>query len=97
MRPPQDRSGLFVWSLCCRLVAGSDHFLFVVMVNPRLVHLLTFLQSSKNSLQFPAERNTSGNKTPPTSVPFHTNYDYRSRLYINKDLFLCDSLHNTTL
>ncbi len=41
-----------------------------------------------NSLQFPAEVNTSSSKTPATFIHFHTDYDYRSRLSINKDLFL---------
>ncbi len=46
-----------------------------------------------NSLHFPAEINTSCSKTP-TFLPFHTNFDYRSRLSINKYLFLGSSLHN---
>lgn len=33
-----------------------------------------------NSLLFPAELNTSGNKTP-TFIAFHVNYDYRCRFY----------------
>ncbi len=45
--------------------------------------LLTY---TDNSLQCPAEINTS--KTPTTCIPFHTNYDYRGRLSINKDYYL---------
>ncbi len=40
------------------------------------------------SLQFPAEKNTKGSKTP-TTLPFYTNYDYRGRLVINKNYVFC--------
>ncbi len=30
-------------------------------------------------------------------IPYHTNYDYRGKLSINKELFICDSLNNTML
>ncbi len=63
----------------------------------RLIYFLfsrpTFLQKKKNSytylyisLQFPAEMNVSVSKTPTTCDPFHTNYDYRSRLSMNNRL-----------
>ncbi len=50
-----------------------------------------------NSLQFPAEMNTTGSKTLTVYIPFHTNYDYEGRLSVNKDLFLHSSLHITML
>lgn len=50
------------------------------------VPLPTFLQNSYT---------IHCSKTLTTFIHFHSNYDYRGRLLINKDLFLCGSLHNT--
>ncbi len=47
-----------------------------------------------SSLQFPAEMNTGGSKTPTTFIPFHTNDDFRGRLLINNEL---NSLQNTVM
>lgn len=48
-----------------------------------------------NWLQFPAEMNTRGSKTPTTS--FLTNYYNRGRLLLNNILFLHSSLHDTMI
>ncbi len=34
-----------------------------------------------NSLQFSAEMNSNGSKTPTTFIPFHTNYKYNTILF----------------
>lgn len=49
------------------------------------------------SLHLPAEINTSGHKTPTTCIALHTNYGYRGRLSINKDLCSCGSIRNTNV
>lgn len=50
------------------------------------------LKSTYNSMHFPAKMNTSCSKAPTTFIAFHTNYDHRGRVLINKDLFSCISV-----
>ncbi len=45
------------------------------------------------ALQYPAEMNTSGRKTPTTLILFQITGGFS----INKDLYLCGSLHNTII
>lgn len=61
--------------------------------------LPTFLQNCKNVPMhtFNYSFHPRGCKTPTSFVPFHTNYDYKSRLLINLDILLRSSLHNTML
>ncbi len=81
--------GMGVSQPCLVVLYSINHRLIVKKIK---VPILTFVQNDQkstytfNSLHFLVEMSISDSKTPRNYIVFHTSYDYRGRILINKDL-----------